>query len=190
MDAGQRGPVEDRETLMLKTLLAAGLVVAAVGPVTAFADDGVAPQEVIARVREAAAFLGKEGKAGLSAFEGEGSPFIWKDTYVFVLDCAADIIPAHAVPASRGVKISGLKDADGKFYGPEMCEAAEQPGGSWAEYVWPKPVEGADGAVVYSKEAYRKVSYMLGVEGTPYQVGAGIYNDPMSLAELDALVPK
>ena len=31
---------------------------------------------------------------------------------------------------------------------------------------------------------------MHSVDGQPYQVGAGIYNDPMSLAELDALVPK
>ncbi len=173
---------------MLKTLLATGAVLIGLAP--AIADDGVTPEAVIAKVREAAAFLGKEGEAGLSSFEGEGSPFIWKDTYVFVLDCAADTIPAHAVPASRGVKISGLRDANGKAYGAEMCSAAGKPGGSWAEYVWPKPVEGDDGGVVYSKEAYRKVSYMLAVEGQPYQVGAGIYNDPMSLAELDALVPK
>lgn len=175
---------------MLKMLLTASVMAAALGAGGAQADDGVTPDEVIAKVREAAVFLAKDGKAGLPSFEGEGSPFIWKDTYVFVLDCAADVIPAHAVPASRGVKISALKDADGKFYGADMCKAAEAPGGSWAEYVWPKPVVGDDGKVVYSKEAYRKVSYMLAVPGTPYQVGAGIYNDPMSLADLDALVPK
>lgn len=175
---------------MLKMVLAAGGLVVALGPFVALADDGVTPEEVIAKVREAAAFLGKEGKAGLPSFEGEGSPYIWKDTYVFVLDCAADVIPAHAVPASRGVAISGLRDADGKAYGADMCKAAETAGGSWAEYVWPKPVEDAGGEVVYSKDAYRKVSYMLAVPGQPYQVGAGIYNDPMSLAELDALVPK
>ncbi len=175
---------------MFRSLIAAGAVVAAIGSGTALADDGVTPEEVIAKVREAAAFLGKEGKAGLAAFEGEGSPYIWKDTYVFVLDCAADVIVAHAVPASRGVAISGLRDADGKAYGADMCRAAAVPGGAWAEYVWPKPVADAEGNVVYSDEAYRKVSYVLGVAGQPYQVGAGIYNDPLSLAELDALVPK
>ena len=159
-------------------------------PGTSFADEGVTPEEVIAKVREAAAQLSKDGQAGLAAFEQEGSPFIWKGTYVFVLDCAADVIAAHAVPASRGVKISSLKDADGKFYGASMCEAAKAPAGSWTEYVWPKPVTDSAGAVVYSKEAYRKVSYIHSVEGQPWQVGAGIYNDPMSLGELDALVPK
>jgi hypothetical protein len=126
MDAGEDKPAAGREKLMLKTLLAAGAVIVALGPV-AIADDGVTPEEIIAEVREAAAFLGKEGKAGLSAFEGEGSPFIWKDTYVFVLDCAADVIPAHAVPASRGVKISALKDADGKFYGADMWTSGSMP---------------------------------------------------------------
>lgn len=175
---------------MLKTLLAAGAIAAAIGPVAALADDAVTPEEVIAKVREAAAYLGKEGEAGLAAIGAEGSPFIWKDTYVFVYDCAADVIVAHAVPASRGLKISGLKDADGKLYGAELCDAAKVPGGSWGEYVWAKPVKGADGQLTYTRDAFRKVSYMLSVDGHPWQVGAGIYNDPMSLAELDALVPK
>jgi hypothetical protein len=46
-----------------------------------------------------------------------------------------------------------------------------------------------DGTIVYSEDAFRKVTYMFTVEGQPYQVGAGIYNDPMTLADLDALVP-
>ena len=169
--------------------LVIGLAVAGL-PGASLADDGVTPDAVIAKVREAAAHLAKEGKAGLAAFEEAGSPFVWGDTYVFALDCAADVIAAHPVAASRGVKISSLKDANGKFYGAEMCAAAAKPGGSWAEYVWPKPVKGEDGEVTYSKEAFRKVSYVVSVDGQPYQVGAGIYNDPMSLVELDALVQK
>ena len=176
--------------MLLKKLPLAIVLIAAFLSGAASADDAVTPEEVIAKVRDAAALLSREGQAGLAVFEQEGSPFIWKDTYVFVLDCAADVIAAHAVPASRGVKISSLKDADGKFYGASMCEAAKAPAGSWTEYVWPKPVAGADGKVVYSKDAYRKVSYLHSVEGQPWQVGAGIYNDPMSLGDLDALVPK
>jgi len=175
---------------MLKSLIAAAGVLAVIGPGAALADDGVTPEEVIAKVREAAAYLAREGEAGLAKIGAEGSPFIWKDTYVFVYDCASDVIVAHAIPASRGISISGLKDADGKHYGPELCDAAKVPGGSWGEYVWPKPVKGDDGQLAYTKEAFRKVSYMLTVDGHPWQVGAGIYNDPMSLADLDALVPK
>lgn len=173
---------------MIKRILAALAVGLATSAVAA-ADDGVTPDEVIAKVREAAAYLSKEGAAGLPTFERDGSPFVWKDTYVFVFDCAKDVIMAHPVAASRGVSISGLEGADGKHYGAALCDAAAKPGGSWGEYVWPKPVGSTDGTVVYSDDAFRKVTYMFTVEGQPYQVGAGIYNDPMSLAELDALVP-
>lgn len=169
---------------------AAALVAALALSVPALADDGVTPEAVITKVREAAAHLAKEGAAGLSDFETEGSPFVWDGTYVFVYDCAKDVIAAHPIPASRELSISGLKGADGVPYGMALCKAAEVPGGSWGEYVWPKPVVDADGAAGYSDEAYRKVSYMISVEGQPFQVGAGIYNEAMTLAELDALVPK
>lgn len=171
---------------LIAAALAAGVVFS--GP--AVADDAVTPEQVIAKVREVAAHLTKEGAAGLADFEKEGSPFVWDGTYVFVYDCAKDVIAAHPIPASRGLSISGLKGADGVPYGMALCKAAEVPGGSWGEYVWPKPVVGADGNAGYSDEAYRKVSYMLSVDGQPYQVGAGIYNEAMTLAELDALVPK
>lgn len=171
-------------------ILAAALGLAlTAGP--AAADDSVTPAEVIAKVREAAAYLGKEGKAGLAAFEGSGSPFVWKGTYVFVFDCAEDTIVAHPVTESRGLKISSLRDPNGKAYGRPLCDAATAPNGSWEDYVWPKPVAGgAAGGLAYTKDAHRKVSFMMTVAGTPYQVGAGIYEPSMSLADLDALAAK
>ena len=58
----------------------------------AAAGEAATPQEVIAKVKEAAAFLAKNGKSGLKAFDSPDSPFVWKDTYVFVNDCAAGIV--------------------------------------------------------------------------------------------------
>lgn len=52
------------------------------------AGDAATPQEVIAKVKEAAAYLQKNGKAGLKAFDSADSTFVFKDTYVFVYDCA------------------------------------------------------------------------------------------------------
>jgi hypothetical protein len=177
---------------MLKHTIAA-IAITALGASsvsTAEESESVTPQDVIAKVREAAAYLAKKGRPGLAMFERGDSPFIWKDTYVFVYDCAADVIVAHPVATSRKVKISSLKGADGKAYGSSLCEAAKRPGGGWIEYVWPKPVVGTNGQVVYSDQAFRKVSYMLAVEGQPYEVGAGIYNDAMSIDQLDALAGK
>lgn len=177
---------------MLKHAITA-LVVTALGASSiSFADESesVTPQDVIAKVRGAAAYLAEKGNSGLATFERRDSPFIWKDTYVFVYNCAADVIVAHPVAASRGMKISSLKGADGKAYGRSLCEAANKAGGGWIEYVWPKPVAGGNGQVIYSDRAFRKVSYMLSVDGQPYEVGAGMYNDAMTIDQLNAITKK
>lgn len=152
------------------------------------AGEAVTPQEVIAKVKEAAAYLEKEGKAGVETFDRADSPFVWQNTYVFVWDCAADKVVAHPVEGV-GLTISTLKDATGKLKGPEMCKAAKRPNGGWVEYMWPKPVKEwrAEG-MAYAEKPSRKVTYMLSVKGTPYQVGAGEYNAALSVKQLDALL--
>ena len=144
----------------------------------------------MAKVKDAAAYLAKNGKSGLKTFDSMDSPFVWKDTYVFVYDCAggfADL--AHPVLATKTQKIASDKDATGRVIGPELCKAASRPGGGWVEYMWWKPVkvEGAE-QLDYAKEISRKVTYMLNVEGQPYQVGAGVYNDTATVEDLNALL--
>ncbi|MCB1502717.1 MAG: cache domain-containing protein [Bauldia sp.] len=166
---------------------------AALGLTLASADaaDHATPEEIIANVREAADHVMVEGEAGLAIFDRASSPYVWKDSYVFVWNCAAGTVVAHPVAASRGVPISSLVDAAGKPLGKALCDAAAVPGGSWVEYVWPEPVaeEGADD-LVYSGAPARKVSYMLSVEGQPFQVGAGTYDDSLAIADLDALLAR
>jgi len=188
-DVGWRKEARGDTPMIRQCLIALGLGLAACGAAAA-EDVATTPEAVVAKVQEAAAHLAKEGEAGLTIFEAENSPFVWGGTYVFAFDCANDVIVAHPVAASRGVNISTLEDPNGKFYGKPLCDAAEVAGGSWADYVWPKPVAGADGGLVYSDEAFRKVTYMLSVEGQPYQVGAGIYDETTSLDDLNAMVAK
>ena len=109
-----------------------------------------------------------------------------------MLDCAADKNIAHPEAGTRGVTLSTIQDKTGKRFGPLLCAAAERPDGGWVEYMWPKPVAGsAKGGstdeVAYEAEPSRKVSYMLAVPDQPYQVGAGIYNDSLTVEELDKL---
>jgi cytochrome c len=155
----------------------------------AFADEAATPQEIIAKVKEAAAYLATEGEAGLTLFDEADTRFVWKDTYVFVWDCTADAVVAHPVAAVRGIKISTVTDVTGKVFGPDLCEASAQPDGGWVDYMWQKPVkaEGSD-QLTYEGDPSRKVSYVLAVPGQPYQVGAGEYNDSDTVEELDALV--
>jgi len=61
-----------------------------------------------------------------------------------------------------------------------MCDVARNSEkGGWTEYWWNMPDE---------KEPSRKVTFILPVSGTPYFVAAGIYNDDLSLPELNQLI--
>ena len=157
----------------------------------AAAEEEATPQEVIVKVKEASAYLAKTGKSGLKTFDSADSPFVWKDTYVIVYDCAGGGLAAvaHPVPATKEQKLAARKDATGRVIGPELCKAAARPGGGWVEYMWWKPVkvEGAE-QLTYAKKISRKVTYMLSVKGQPYEVGAGVYNDTLKVEDLDALL--
>lgn len=174
---------------MRKTTVAVSLVGLVIA-LPAVAQDPATPEEVIAKVHDAATFLAKEGKAGLTTFDQAESRFVWKDTYVFVLECAADKTVAHPEAGTRGITLSEVQDKAGTLFGPLLCAAAERASGGWVEYMWPKPVtDDADksASVAYEAEPSRKVSYVLAVPEQPYQVGAGIYNETLTVEELDNL---
>jgi len=160
------------------------------GSTGAFASDAATPQDVIAKVKEAAAYLAENGKSGLKTLDSPDSPFVWKDSYVFVYDCEAGLADvAHPVPETKENAIDQDKDASGRVIGPGLCKAAAEPNGGWFEYQWWKPVKTEDAkGLTYAKETSRKVTYMLGVKGQPYQVGAGIYNDTLSVDALNAMI--
>ena len=152
----------------------------AIGTPTVFAEEGHAePGEVAAKVRQAAALLADQGAAGLEILRDNRSEFTWKDTYVFAVDCEADTVLANpAFPERQGGDIKKHTDYNGKQYGLDLCRTAQKPGGGWVEYVWLKP--GGDVPL-------RKFSFVMSVEGSSYQVGAGIYDQTITLEEVIAI---
>lgn len=153
------------------------LMVISAGPITA--GERATPEEVVARVREAAEFLSKEGEAGLLQFNDPEGPWVWKDTYAFVEDCNKDEIVAHPDSELVGTSVSGLVDIKGNNYGLEICPASENPNGGWVEYWWPEL--GGD-------VPERKVTYYYAVPDQPYIVGAGVYEPTMTMEELNELI--
>jgi hypothetical protein len=153
-------------------LLVVGLSNSAVG------QDKATARDVIAMVGEAVSTLSKTGD--LAPFNQKPGPWVWKDTYIFVVDCDKKVIAAHPIkPELVGQDYRSLKDTKGKNFFPEgWCDAAKKPAGVWIEYWWPKPGE---------KEGSRKLTYGLSAKGTPYAVGAGIYDDKATIAELSKL---
>jgi len=152
------------------TVLMGGLVHIAV------AQDSATAQEIVKNVREAASSLSKTGEAGLADFNRKPSQWVWKDSYIFVLDCGKGVMAAHPMkPELVGKDILQMKDTKGNPFFGHLCEASKNPGGLWVEYWWPKPGD---------KDGSRKISYALSAAGTPYVVGAGIYDDQADIAEL------
>jgi hypothetical protein len=148
----------------------------------AVAQTGATPQEVVAKVKEAAGALSKTGD--LSQFDQKQGPWVWKDTYIFIQDCNKKVMAAHPIkPEMIGKGLDTVMDAkSGKaiYSDPAAwCKKVEASStGVWNEYYWPKPGE---------KEASRKVTYHLAAKGTSYIVSAGIYDDKASLAEVSKM---
>ncbi|MEE4356830.1 MAG: cache domain-containing protein [Desulfococcaceae bacterium] len=147
---------------------------------TAYAEEKAKPQEVVQKVREAAEFLASAGEKGLEEFMDKNSRWVWKDTYVFVLNCEKGINAAHPIrPKMVGMKQMGLKDTNGKLFFAEFCNAVKEAKGGWVNYMWPR---------VGERTPSRKITYVMQVPGTPYQVGAGIYEGNVSMEDLKKML--
>lgn len=161
-------------TLGITVLLIAGTLDAS--PETERAD----ADEVVAKVRKAVALIEELGDAAFAPLADPSSGYVWKDTYVFVVNCDADRVMANpAFPERVGGDIKQHTDYSGRRYGSDLCVTAAKDGGGWVEYVWLTP--GGD-------TPRRKVSFVMSVPGRPYQVGAGIYDPTTSVADLDRKV--
>lgn len=170
---------ERRVLLVLgAAMLVGGLVIAAAG------QDRATPEEIVSKVQQAAKTLAKAGAtepraAALAPFEQKQGPWVWKNTYVFVVDCAQAIIAAHPVnPELVGKDATSLLDTQGHPFFYQVCDALKKPNGIWLQYWWPKPGQ---------KEGSRKISYALRAGTTSYVVGAGVYDDKLTIAELEKL---
>ena len=163
----------------LATLLLCGGCIVGSASVGRAGDDHASPEEVVSKVRQAAGLLAADGAAGLEVIRNPNSEFTWKDTYIFVVNCDVDEVMANSrFPERVGGDIKKHTDYNGYQYGLELCDIAQRPGGGWVEYVWLRP--GGD-------EPLRKISFVMSVDGEPYQLGAGIYDDTVTIDELRAL---
>ena len=162
---------------MNKKLLAGMAAICAMGlSAGAWAADAATADEVVGKVKEAAAAVKANADVTLSEFDKKDGKWAWKDTYVFALDCAAGTVKAHPNEKVKGIKVTELKDkATEKEFGTALCAAAKKAHGGWVEYMWTKP--GAEGH-------HRKVAFILSAGN--YQVAAGVYDDKATAAELEA----
>jgi cytochrome c len=139
------------------------------------------PQDVVAKVRDAASTLSKA--SDLAQFNQKEGPWVWNGTYIFVQNCDKKTIAAHPIKAELiGQDFMAMKDTKGHpLFQKDYCEAARKPSGVWSEYWWPKPGE---------TEGSRKLTYSLAAKGTPYVVVGSLYDDKASVSEVSKLTSK
>jgi signal transduction histidine kinase len=169
--------------MMRNAIIVVLLGVVTVCPWTSLAqekEEKATPQEVYELVIKAATMLEQLGSEGLTALS-DTREFALKDSYVYAVNCDEDTVVAHPSKKYIGLKLSEIYDKNPdeskrKLHNLEMCDGANSPNGIWVEYWWEK---------LDDETPHRKISFMIQVPGQPYQVTAGIYNDTVTIEELN-----
>jgi signal transduction histidine kinase len=92
------------------------------------------------RVRSAADLLASAGKAeAFKQFQDPGSPFVFLDSFIFVLDEQGRTLVDPAFPMMAGRNLSEFQDAVGFYAIRDALKKLEQADEARVLYLWPKP---------------------------------------------------
>jgi cytochrome c len=129
---------------------------------------GATKKEVVAKCMAAAKLIQEKGvKVASQEIGDKHGPFVWKDSYVFLMDLDGKMLAHPIKPAlTKKATLVDVKDTEGKPLFMEFIEVAGKKGSGWVNYMWPKPGQ---------EKPVAKTSYIYRVPNTPYFVGAGIY---------------
>jgi len=145
----------------------AGLILslsAAVISGLAMAEERGTPDEAIAMVKKAVAYIKANGaEKAYAEFNNPKGQFRNKDMYILVYDFNGKML-AHANPRLVGKDLLEAKDADGKFLGKALIQTAKEKGKGWVDYKWVNPG---------TSTIDQKTTYVERVDDT--LVGCGIY---------------
>lgn len=134
------------------------------------ADESATREECIAKSKEAAALVATDTQAAIEKIGDKKGPFVWKDSYVFLMDLDGNML-AHPMKPELTEKGSLLDVPDKNAENPkllfaEFVEVARDQGEGWVTYMWPKPGE---------ETPSEKLTYIYRVPGTDMFTAAGVY---------------
>ncbi len=154
----------------MKKLLAAMFWLAfglAFSPLANAAGEKVSPEECIAFVKKAVAYIEANGKEkAFAEFSNTNGQFVKGSLYIFVYDLNGTSLAIGNGNAGKmvGKNLIEMRDAEGVPLVKGMADLAKAKGRGWYDYHWPNPV---------TKTVEPKSSYVEKV--ADYYVGAGIY---------------
>ena len=156
-----------RKAFLTALVMVAGLCLAA----SALAA-GATKDECIAKTKEAAKLVTDKGlDAAIAEINKKDGKFVWKDSYVFLMDLDGKMLAHPMSPALIGKNVLDMKDKavpaeKGKFLFKEFVEVAKGKGSGWVDYMWANPGDPAP---------RKKVTYIYRVPGKNQFAGAGVY---------------
>jgi cytochrome c len=158
------GKMKKAAVTMAAIMLCLGLAV------NVFAESAT-KEECIAKSKEAAQMINEKGlDATVAEINKKDGKFVWKDTYVFLMDLDGKMLGHPMKPDLIGKNLMGSMDkaekGKEKMLFKEFVDLAKSKGEGWVDYMWPKPGE---------EKPSKKISYIYRVPGKELFVGAGIY---------------
>jgi signal transduction histidine kinase len=119
-------------------------------------------------VNRASALIAERGKEAFPQLRDKTGPFVFMDTYVFVMSTEGIELVNPAQPSFEGKNLIDLRDLKGKAVVKDEIAAALKDGSAWLECYWYKPGTNAQAPMrTYVKKVQSS-------DGT-YIVGSGFY---------------
>ena len=132
--------------------------------------------ECVTKSKEAAQLIKEKGmKAAFQELQNKDGKFVWKDSYVYVMDFTGKHLTHPLRPDSVGKNFLETKLPDGRFLVKELIEMAKTKGEGWIEYMYPKPEELAKPTPFKEKISSKKLAFVYRVPGKEIFVSAGLF---------------
>lgn len=154
-------------------VLGLALVVLLVSVNSSFADTHKATvSECIEMSHKAAEMILQDKDAALAEISKKDGKFVWKDSYVFVMDLKGKMLAHPMMPGLMKMDslltVPDKNSENPKMIFVEFVVLAGTEGEGWVEYLWPRPGDS-------SLKPVLKETYIYRVPGTTMFTAAGIY---------------
>ena len=137
---------------------------------SALAADYANRAECMEMANAAAKLLLEDRYAGIREIADPQGKFVWKDSYVFLMDMKGNMLAHPFIPqlTQKGplFYVADKNKDNPKMIFQEFVDIAQKNGEGWIRYMWPKP---------NSREPVDKFTYLKRVGYTDLLVGAGFY---------------
>ncbi len=132
------------------------------------ATESATKEESVIKCQEAAALINSEGlEAAIKAIGNPKGSFVWKDSYVFLMNMDGKMLAHPFQPELTKKKhVLLMTDPTDKALFVHFVNVAKNVGHGWVEYMWPRPGKST---------ASKKITYIYKVPNHDYFVGAGVY---------------